>query len=245
MNELTKYEAACSALAEAKNVDEVKNIRDQSEAIRAYARQAKNKDLEIDAAEIRMRAERCLGEMIRMQKETVGLNTGAMGIGTSAVPKENRTPTLAEAGIDKKLSSRAQKMAAVPENEFEEMIGEWRGRVANENERVTVNLLRAGEQARRDEELKNKKILWPDGKYGLIYADPPWRYENPPMGGGNRSIENHYPTMALEEICALPVEKLSADDCILLLWTTAPKLEEKSQGGQFLGFFIQDWHGMG
>jgi len=34
---------------------------------------------------------------------------GAMGIGTSAVPKENRTPTLMEVGIDYKLSSRAQK----------------------------------------------------------------------------------------------------------------------------------------
>ena len=51
-----------------------------------------------------------------------------MGIGTSAVPKENRTPTLADAGIDKKLSSRAQKLAAVPEDKFEGMIGEWRQR---------------------------------------------------------------------------------------------------------------------
>ena len=48
-----------------------------------------------------------------MQKETVGLNKGAMGIGTSVVPQENRTPTLADAGIDKKLSSRAQKLASL------------------------------------------------------------------------------------------------------------------------------------
>jgi hypothetical protein len=46
-------------------------------------------------------------QAIVVQKETVGLNTGARGIGTSAVPKENRTPTLADVGIDKKLSSRA------------------------------------------------------------------------------------------------------------------------------------------
>jgi hypothetical protein len=50
---------------------------------------------------MRIRAERCLGGMIAAQKETVGLNTGAMGIGTSAVPQRNRTPTLAEVGIDK------------------------------------------------------------------------------------------------------------------------------------------------
>jgi N6-adenosine-specific RNA methylase IME4/ParB-like chromosome segregation protein Spo0J len=63
-------------------------------------------------------------------------------------------------------------------------------------------------------------------KYPVIYADPPWRYENPPMGGTNRSIENHYPTMTLEEICALPVDNLATDDAILYLWATAPKLAE-------------------
>jgi hypothetical protein len=61
-----------------------------------------------------MRAERPLGDCIRVQKDTVGLNKGAMGIGTSAVPQENRTPTLADAGIDKKPSSRAQKPAPSP-----------------------------------------------------------------------------------------------------------------------------------
>jgi len=62
--------------------------------------------------------------------------------------------------------------------------------------------------------------------YPVIYADPPWRYENPPMGASNRSIENHYPTMTLEEICALPVSEMAAQDAMLYLWATAPKLEE-------------------
>ena len=55
-------------------------------------------------------------------------------------------------------------------------------------------------------------------KYPIIYADPPWRYEAPPMGAGNRSIENHYPTLSLAEICELPVEQLANDDAILYLW---------------------------
>ena len=46
------------------------------------------------------------------------------------------------------------------------------------------------------------------------------------MGGGNRSIENHYPTMTLEELIALPIAKLAADDALLYLWATAPKLAE-------------------
>ena len=48
------------------------------------------------------------------------------------------------------------------------------------------------------------------GKYTVIYADPPWRYENPPIGGSNRSIENQYPTMDLDEICALEVDSVAA-----------------------------------
>jgi N6-adenosine-specific RNA methylase IME4 len=63
-------------------------------------------------------------------------------------------------------------------------------------------------------------------RYPIILADPPWRYETPPMGGGNRSIENHYPTMELDEICALPIEDVAAADCTLYLWATAPKLAE-------------------
>ncbi len=63
-------------------------------------------------------------------------------------------------------------------------------------------------------------------RYPVIYADPPWRYENPPIGDSNRSIENHYPTMTLDEICALPVAELATEDAILYMWATAPKLAE-------------------
>jgi len=140
---LTHYDAACFALSLARSVDEVQAIRNKTEALRAYARQAKNKQLEIDATEIRIRAERRLGELIAAQKETVGLAKGRLRRGSNLEPRED-TPTLAAAGIDKKLSSRAQKLAAVPQREFEERLGEWRERIAEENERVTIDLLKSG-----------------------------------------------------------------------------------------------------
>lgn len=143
---LHHYDAACRALAEAKSVDDVKDIRDKSEAIRAYAKQAKNKQLEVDAAEIRIRAERRLGEMIAAQRETVGLNEGGRPTKTGSQQNPVSFPTLAEAGIDKNLADRARKLAAIPEAEFSEIVSDWRERVERENERVSVNLLKSGER---------------------------------------------------------------------------------------------------
>ncbi len=56
--------------------------------------------------------------------------------------------------------------------------------------------------------------------YQVIYADPPWRYSF--SRSKSRQIENQYPTMTVAEICALRIPR--ADDAVLFLWATAPKL---------------------
>ncbi len=81
--------------------------------------------------ELRLRAERRLGIMLAEQKRTVGMNKGAQGIGPSAVPMENRTPTLADVGIDKELSARSQRVGGVGEQAFEAMIDGVRQRIAD------------------------------------------------------------------------------------------------------------------
>jgi len=43
-------------------------------------------------------------------------------------------------------------------------------------------------------------------KYSIIYADPPWQYKVYSKKGAGRSAESHYPTMSIDELCALPVE---------------------------------------
>ena len=60
-------------------------------------------------------------------------------------------------------------------------------------------------------------------KYPIIYADPPWRYSAKKVQG---AAENHYPTMSIEELCALPVAELAAKDSALFMWATFPQLPE-------------------
>jgi N6-adenosine-specific RNA methylase IME4 len=62
-------------------------------------------------------------------------------------------------------------------------------------------------------------------RYPVILADPPWRYEHPPMSG-SRVVENHYPTMTLEEMSELRVADLATPDTVLFMWATSPMLEQ-------------------
>ncbi len=61
-------------------------------------------------------------------------------------------------------------------------------------------------------------------KYNIIYADPPWAYNE--SGSGNRVVSSKYPTMQIQDICELPIKNISNDDCILFIWTTFPRLEQ-------------------
>ncbi|SFH33403.1 N6-adenosine-specific RNA methylase IME4 [Lachnospiraceae bacterium NLAE-zl-G231] len=63
-------------------------------------------------------------------------------------------------------------------------------------------------------------------RYNIIYADPPWQYRVYSKKGAGRSAESHYPTMQIEEIRALPVERIAAENCALFLWLTFPNLRE-------------------
>ena len=68
------------------------------------------------------------------------------------------------------------------------------------------------------------EIKFPDKKYNIIYADPPWNYGGKPACW--RSKKPYYNVMDIDDICAFPVKDISADDCVLLMWTTYPYLEQ-------------------
>jgi hypothetical protein len=99
----------------------------------AYARQAKNKDLEADAVEIRLRATRRLDQLRQAQKETVGLNTGTRGQlsgGLKVNPPGKDKPTLRSQGIDKNLAQQGRVLGALSDESFEAMVVVTRDKVA-------------------------------------------------------------------------------------------------------------------
>jgi hypothetical protein len=141
---LSHYDSARHALAIAKSLDEVMEIADKATAIKEYARRAKDRQLQIDATEIVIRSERRLGEMLTEIKATTGLSQGGRPSETPTDMEGVSAPTLDEIGIDYKLSSRAQKLAAVPEKTMESRIANWRQSASRDGERVSVNILKGG-----------------------------------------------------------------------------------------------------
>lgn len=76
------------------------------------------------------------------------------------------------------------------------------------------------------EVLPNEKITvkLPEGPFQIIYADPPWSYDDKSLNRGG--AERHYRTMPIQDIFALPVQFIAAPNCALFLWATFPKLVE-------------------
>lgn len=229
MPELIRYDAARLALFEAKRVDEVMDIKNQAIALDAYARQAKDPELINLATDIRMRAERRAGELLAAMErngERKGPGRPANNNGSDAQPLDE-PKTLDELGIRKDQSSRWQKIAALPEKEFEERVAQSK-RLATQSVESTP-FERAQEKktkrAAREVELGARQRALPDAKYGVILADPPWAFQPYSKETGmDRAADNHYPTQALEELSRQDVPSIAADDCALFLWATAPML---------------------
>jgi len=116
--QVTLYQQAKTILAEYKTVDEVKDFRDKALAIEAYAKQANDMELEWDAARARVRAERKCGELLAQTEKA----KGNQHVNSARSNNTTEQKTLSEMGITKDQSSNWQKLAAVPEKEFEEAV---------------------------------------------------------------------------------------------------------------------------
>jgi N6-adenosine-specific RNA methylase IME4 len=71
-------------------------------------------------------------------------------------------------------------------------------------------------------------------KYQIIYADPPWEYDDKSLNRGG--AERHYKTMSLNDICNLPIKNITNNDSTLFMWATWPKLEESFKVIESWGF---------
>ena len=77
-----------------------------------------------------------------------------------------------------------------------------------------------------------------DKKYNIIYADPPWQYNDKMkmqgVHGMIRGAESFYNTMNLEDIKKLPIKNISSENAILFMWVTMPLLDKAFE-------VIEDW----
>lgn len=58
-------------------------------------------------------------------------------------------------------------------------------------------------------------MLSTNKKYSVIYADPPWQYNNT---SSRAAAENHYPTMNFSELCQLPINNIAESNSVLFMW---------------------------
>lgn len=227
---LAVYERARQALADAVRVDEVMAVHDAAERLKLYARQARDHTLKADAMELQLRSERRLGELLRGAKEAGQFGQGAGFHAKRADGERLGTLTLAEAGINRKLSSKAQKLAEVPPAAFDAVLGRARDKIVA-GSAVVVNpvkdlktndkkVMRAVREAR----LAAKQRALPQRRFGVIYGDPEWPFRTWSEAGKDRSAENHYPTSLVPVIASRDVGSIAADDCALFLWITRPML---------------------
>jgi N6-adenosine-specific RNA methylase IME4 len=81
-------------------------------------------------------------------------------------------------------------------------------------------------------------------KYKVIYADPPWKFSNTNTGGSMKSgAQAQYSTMSLDELKKLRIDKISQDNCVLVMWWVASQPKEAIELAESWGFTIKTMTG--
>lgn len=119
---LPAYERMCSAIAECVRVDEAKDIRDKAIALEAYYRQARNLDAEREAANVRLRAERRVGELLKELARADGqanLKQGPVSPEATSGAPSPYASALQDHGISRQTAHKFQALANIPKADFE------------------------------------------------------------------------------------------------------------------------------
>ena len=148
------------------------------------------------------------------------LNVSERSVKSARVVHDSGAPALVAAVERGEVSvSAAADVASLP-------VEEQLAALAKENPKALLDAAKEVRTARADakrsarttllNDLSNKNAPLPERRYPIIYADPPWQYDFSPSN--DRSVENHYPTMPIEDICAMQVADICTDDAMLFLW---------------------------
>lgn len=225
MSNLALLDQATRMLAEIRSVDDAKQLIDLAEAARVYAKQIKlGLEAQNHAAEIKLRAQRRAGEILREMVK----NPGAKGSGSNqytevrlqATTAPDEAPTYSELGIEKREAHVWQTLASMDTPIFEKFIEDKREAI---EEITTAAIYR--EAKRFIAQNKRPALDLPSKIYRVLYADPPWCYGDKLIDGYG-AAEFHYPPMTIQELCALPVKEIAANSAVLFLWVTSPLLME-------------------
>jgi N6-adenosine-specific RNA methylase IME4 len=141
--------------------------------------------------------------------------------------------------VTKTESSRWQKLAAMPDAEFEQVVADAKREAVRSVEVTTAERAKEKRDRRdaREAALADRILALPDRKYGVIYADPEWRFE--PWSrktGMDRSADNHYSTSSLDVIKSRDVASIAAANCALFLCATRPMLPQALEVMEAWGF---------
>lgn len=165
MTTLAQYERVRAALAKATSITEILTISQEVEHVILHAKQIQDRALLADAYEYQLRVERRLGEVIVAAKSCGYFREGR--------PKKNGSAsepfsgvTLAEAGVDKKLSSRAQQRSSISEEAFERVVQRTRERIASDRAKFIEGVADGGRSVLADRREPDDSLDY--------YPTPPW-----------------------------------------------------------------------
>ena len=228
---------ASQALAEAKTIAEIKHLISMAKAAEVYAKTMKAaKGVEDQAIDLRVRAQRKLGEALAQVPKAKGAADGTPGPGRGRRKARNKrenavdsddhvsdTPlTLTKLGISKDESSFSQRLAALPEDKFETAVAAAKEGGSRGAKRVLTDVKREEKHEKIKKASKKAGAMLVGAKYPVVLADPPWKFDN--ESSSSRRATNQYPCMETDEIMKLspPV----ADQAVLYLWATSAHLPD-------------------
>jgi len=238
---LARLEQVGAMLTEARTAQDVKQIIDMAELVRIHAKRTKmGTDVVNSVTEFQVKAERQLGEVLNAMPMQGPGQYQQKSNGTAEEPLLI-PPTLAEIGISKKQSSRAQKLAEITPEALDAHIQKQK----QAGDEITVNkLLRDMEteknkQDREQERIAAAAIPLPANTYRCIVIDPPWQIKKIARELYPNQTVMDYPMMAEDELRQLPVTTLADTDCHLYLWITHKYLPLGLQLAESWGFRYQ------